>query len=367
MNRQMKKMVMGLGILFGLIFLYKAIIKIALYRYMAHQTQVITVSATPVNYTLWQSTISASGSLRPVNGVNVTSELAGMVQKIYFTPGSVVSAGTVLAQLNADAELGQLKSVQAQLALANITYQRDQAQYKAGVLTKQQVDNDKYNIQNLEGQIDALTATIKKKTIYAPFSGRLGISAIYLGQYLNPGDVVVPLQQLDPLYAEFGLPQQDVARIQLGQTVTVTLDAFPNEKFIGKITAINPNVETATRNFRIEATIANPELKLRSGMYVTIEVNIAPPKRELTLPISAVTFNSYGEYVYVVKPLEGTEKDKHPQLIAQQVFIKTGETHNNQIALLEGLKEGDLVITQGQFKLKKGSHIEINNEIMPED
>jgi membrane fusion protein (multidrug efflux system) len=296
--------------------------------------------------------------------VNVTTELAGMVQKIYFTPGSTVKEGTVLVQLNADAEIGQLRALQAQTELAKITYERDKAQFAVHAVSKQTVDTDEWNLKNLQGLTAQQEATVKKKTLRAPFSGRLGISNVNPGQYLNVGDKVTNLQTLDPIFIDFYLPQQALAQLKIGQLAKVTTDTYPGKQFNGKITTIEPAVDTNTRNVIVEATLSNPKWLLAPGMFASVEVTVGEPKSYLTLPQSAIIFNPYGEIAFIVREKGKDEKGK-PIYIVNQTFVTTGATRGNQIQILSGLKEGDVIVSSGQLKLQNDSRILINNQIQP--
>lgn len=364
-NKRMRKMLILVGILFGGIFIYKGIASLMLrYFILSSGAPVINVSAMKAEYEFWQPQISAAGSLRAIRGVNVTTELAGLVQTIYFTPGASVEQNTLLVQLNAISDIALLHSLEANAELAKVTYLRDKAQYAAKAVSKQTLDTDAANLKSLRAQVAQQAATVAKKTIRAPFAGRLGISAINPGQYLNPGDTIVMLQTIDPIYADFFVPQQALARIKVGQLVTITTDTFPGKSFTGKITTINPAVDTSTRNVGVEATIANPEAKLAPGMFATVTVNTDAPQRYLTLPQTAISFNPYGELIYVIKE-NGQDKKGKSILTASQVFVETGETRGDQIAVLKGLKDGEQVVTSGQLKLKNGSRVAINNSVVP--
>ncbi|CEG61387.1 RND family efflux transporter MFP subunit [Legionella micdadei] len=366
MKKQMIIMLVCVGLLFGLIFGWKTFKSAMTKKYLASmQEPAATVSTMRVESSLWQPKLKAVGSTRARVGVNVTTELAGMVQTIYFTPGSRVEKGAVLVQLNAGTELGQLHSLQAQVELAKITYLRDMAQYEARAVSKQTVDTDLWTLKNLQAQVEEQTATTEKKTIRAPFSGQLGVNNINPGQYLNVGDTVTTLQSLDPIYADFYVPQQVLARLKIGQIVTVVTDTFPTRTFRGKITTIQPVVDTNTRNVLLEATIPNPDYELKPGMFVNGEIDTEMPRTYLTLPQSAVSFNPYGDIVYVVKNSGKNDSNNQPILFVQQVFVEVGETRGDQIAILKGLKLGDIVVTSGQLKLKNGSRIKINNTIQP--
>jgi len=365
MKKAMIIMLIGVGILFGGIFGYHMFAAYMMKQYFASNHEpVITISAAQVNYSDWQPKIKASGSLRAVKGVNITTELAGMVQKILFTPGADVKEGELLVQLNADSDIAQLHALQASAELAKTVYNRDKAQYAIKAISKATLDTDAANFKNTQAQAEAQAAVVQKKTIRAPFSGRIGISAINPGQYLNPGDKVVSLQSLDPIYVDFYVPQQALMRLQTGQTVTLASDTFPGQIFTGEITTIDSAIDTKTRNVEVEATIANSELKLTPGMFGAVEVDTGKAQRYLTVPQTAISFNPYGDIIYIVKESGKDEKGK-PILKAHQTFVTLGETRGDQVAILTGLKEGDMVVISGQIKLKNGSQVAINNDITP--
>jgi len=364
-KRRMIKMLIGVGILFGLIFIYKLVGLLLFKHYMAaNAVPTISVSAMKVSSSEWQPVIKASSSLRAIRGVNVTTELAGMVRTIYFKPGATVNSGTLLVQLNADSDIAQLHALQASAALAVITYTRDKAQYAVHAVSKQTVDTDAANVKNLNAQVAQQVAIVNKKTIRAPFTGRLGINQVNPGQFLNPGDAIVTLQTLHPIYADFFVPQQALARLKVGQQVILTSDSFPGRNFYGKVTTINPAVDVNSRNVEVEATIANPKSELTPGMFATAEVYTGKAEPHLTLPMTAVSFNPYGEIVYIINQT-GTDKKGQAIMTVMQSFVTTGETRGDQVAITRGIKAGDLVVTSGQLKLKNGSRVAINNSIVP--
>lgn len=365
MKKRMIIMLIFVGILFGIVFGWKAVKAIMIQRYMAKMgAPAVTVSTMKVASSSWQTTLKAVGSVRAILGVNVTTELAGMVENIYFTPGAVVKKGTILVQLNAAAEIGQLHSLQAQVELAKITYARDKAQYAVKAVSKQQVDTDEWTLKNLQAQTDQQAATVAKKTLRAPFDGRLGISNVNPGQYLNVGDKVTSLQTMDPIYIDFYLPQQDVAHLKPGQPVSVQSDAFPGKTFTGKITTIEPAIDISTRNIEVEATLENPDYELTPGMFASVSVTVGTPENFLTLPQSAITFNPYGDIVFIVKE-KGKDENGKPILVVNQAFVTTGNTRGDQIQILKGVKAGDEVVSSGQLKLQNESHIIVNNTIQP--
>ena len=364
MRRRMRIMLICVAVLFGAIFLYKAFMGMMIKRYMANQSHIVTVSTMKVVTTPWQPRLIAAASLRAIQGVNVTTELAGMVQTIYFTPGAQVKAGTVLVQLNADSDIASLHALQANSKLAKITYDRDKSQFKIEGVSKQVVDNDAANLQSLNAQVEQQAAIVQKKTIVAPFTGRLGINLINLGQYVNPGDAVTMLQTIDPIYADFYLPQQNIPQLKLGQNVTITVDALAGQQYTGKVTTINPGVDVSTRNVEVEATIQNPKLDLAPGMFATATVESGAPDPYVTVPQTVVFYNPYGDIVYVVSE-KGKDKDGKPILIANQRFVKVGETRGDQVTILDGLKDGETIVSSGQLKLKNGSEIAVNNSVVP--
>lgn len=365
LSKPMRIMLISVTVLFTLIFGVQLIKQLMIRHTLRKNTApLVTVSATSAHYTGWQAKILAYGSLRAVKGVNVTTELAGLVRRIYFTPGSEVKEGDVLVQLNADSDVALMHALEAQEKLAEITYHRDSAQFAAKAISKAVLDTDKQNLKNLQAQVAQQAAIVAKKTLVAPFSGRLGVSAVNPGQYVNVGDQVVTLQALDPLYADFYVPQQDLTQLKLGAVVHIKTDTYPDKIFVGKVTTINPIVDVTTRNVQVEATIANSQFELYPGMFISAEVQTNPLKQLLTLPQTAISFNPYGEIAYIVQQ-QGKDKKGKPRLSVLQTFVTTGDKRGDQIAILEGLKEGDMVVTSGQLKLKNGSLVRINNTVVP--
>lgn len=364
MSQQMAIMLICVGTLFGLIFGYKFLSGFIYYTFMMGPPPVVNVSAMKAEYQAWQPQIKSTGSLRAVQGINVTSEIAGIVRTIHFTPGAFVKENDVLIELNADAEIAQLHSLEAIAELAKITYARDKEQFKANAVSQSTLDADDADLKNKNAQIASQAAIVAKKTIRAPFAGWLGISEVNPGQYVNPGDNLVTLQALDPVYIDFFLPQKMLKQISTGLPVSLSTDAYPNQNFTGKITTINPIVDLKTRNVAVEATLCNTESKLLPGMFGVVEVNTGDQQRFLTLPQTAITFNPYGEIIYIAKET-GKDKKGNPTYIAKQSFVKVGNTRGDQIAILEGLNEGELVVTSGQLKLKNGTPIVINNAVAP--
>jgi len=365
MAKRMVIMLVLVGLLFGGIFGFLAFRAHMIKKFLASRKEPpATVTALKAEFELWQPQIGAVGNLRAVRGVDVSSEISGLVRAMRFKSGDRVKAGQLLVQLNAESDIAQLHSLEAAAELAHTTYKRDKAEFDAQAISKAALDAAQADFKSKQAQVAQQRAIVDKKAIRAPFSGRLGISTINLGQYVNPGDKIVTLQSLDPIYADFYVPQQQLARIALGQSVVVATDTYPGRKFAGKITAINPKVETDTRNVLVEATIANHKHELLSGMYASIEVEAGVEQRFLTLPQTAVTFNPYGDTVFIITQ-NGKGADGKPSLTTKQTFITVGKTRGDQVAILDGIKEGDLVVTSGQIKLRNGSQVIINNQVQP--
>jgi membrane fusion protein, multidrug efflux system len=321
------------------------------------------VTAMKVGSQDWQPQLNSVGSLRALRGVDVTTEIAGLVREIRFKSGDEVKAGAVLIQLNADSDLAQLASLNAAADLAQVTLTRDQVQLAAEAISQAQLDGDEADLKSKRAQAASQRATVDKKTIRAPFSGRLGITLVNPGQYLNPGDKVVTLQTIDPIYIDFNLPQQQISGVSVGQQVTVLSDAYVGQSFSGKVTAIDSKVDTATRNVQIEATVANPKKLLLPGMFGRAAVDSGEKKTYLTLPQTAITYNPYGATVFITA--DKKDAKGNPQLLAQQVFITPGPTRGDQVAILKGISEGATVVTSGQLKLKNGTLLRIDNSVQP--
>jgi membrane fusion protein (multidrug efflux system) len=367
LTKPMWLMLLSVGILFGSIFGYKAFSGYMMRRYMAsHHSQLVYVSVKEAVEAPWEPQLKASGSLRAIVGVDITTQLAGMVDAIHFKPGSMVKKGDLLVQLVIDPDVAQLHNLEASAELAKITYKRDTAQYAIRAISKATLDTDEANYKATKAQVAQQKAIIEQKTIRAPFSGRLGISAVNPGQYLNPGDKVTMLQTLDPIYVDFFVPQQSIDQLKVGQSLEMTVDAFPGKSFTGKITTINPGVDANVRNVEVEATIPNPTLLLAPGMFSSVTVQTGEPKAYLTLPQTAISFNPYGSTVFIVNE-SGKDAENKPILTVTQAFVTTGEKRGDQVVILKGIKKGDRVVTSGQLKLQNGSMVAIDNTIVPTD
>ena len=365
MIKRMLFMLVLVGVVLGGLFGFKAFVGGKIKEAMASMADLPqTVSAAKAASSDWQPRIDAVGSLRAVRGADLSLEVAGVVEEITFQSGDEVQAGQVLLRLRNEDDVAKLQSLEATAQLAQITYDRDVKQLKAQAISQAIVDNDEANLRNAKAQVAQQKAMVDKKTLRAPFAGRLGLRQVDLGQFLSAGTVIATLQSLDPIFVDFLLPQQSVAQLSVGQTVRVKVDAFLGREFAGKITAINPKVETASRNIQVRATLPNRDQKLLPGMFATVELETGAPQRLVTLPQTAVSYNPYGSLVYIVDDKAKGAGGK-PQLVARQVFVTTGATRGDQVAILKGVSEGDTVVTSGQVKLRNGVPLAIDNRIVP--
>lgn len=328
----------------------------------ANQKQ--TVSTVKAGTEEWQPTLSAVGTFRAVNGSDLSLEVGGIVETINFKSGDDVEGGQVLLHLRSDDDEAKLHSLEAVSELAQVTYDRDERQLKAQAISQAQLDADAANLKNSKAQVAQQKALLDKKTLRAPFAGHLGIRSIDLGQFVQAGTPVVTLQALDPIFLDFYLPQQALDEVKNGQKVAVKVDTYPDKAFTGEISAINPKVDQATRNVQIRATLKNPEHLLLPGMYASISINTGATEHYVTLPSTAIAFNPYGATVFLVET-KGKDDKGQDNLTAKQSFVTTGPARGDQIAVLKGVSEGDIVVTAGQNKLHNGSGLTVNNTVQP--
>ena len=323
-----------------------------------------TVSTTIAAASNWQPRSQALGTLRAVRGADLAAQASGVVDKIHIESGTEVAAGTVLLVLKPNDDPAKLAQLQAQAELASITLKRDQEQLEAQAISQATVDTDVSNLKAARAQVEAQQALIEEKVVRAPFAGRLGIRLVDEGQYLAAGTTVVTLQALDPIFIDFYVPQQALARLQVKQAVSATVDAYPDAPFSGNIVSVNSKVDAASRNVQVRASFANADRRLVPGMYATVAIDDGDPSTLVTLPQSAITHNPYGDTVYLVQK-GGTDDKGNPRLTVVQRFVKLGDTRGDQIALKSGIAVGDEVVTAGQMKLRNGSSVVINNKIVP--
>jgi len=314
---------------------------------------------------IWESTLTAVGSLVAVQGVVLAAEMSGKVVKIAFEPGSMVKAGDLLIQQDIAAEEAELRAAEATAGLTKLTLERARRLLAEGTFSQAEFDKADADHKQARAQMDNIRAVIAKKTVRAPFTGLLGIRLVNLGQMLSSGDQIVSLQALDPIYANFSLPQQQLARIRPDLKVRVASDALPGERIEGTVTAINPQVETATRNIMAQATIPNGNQHLRPGMFVNVTVLLPEQDKVLVIPSTAVLNAPYSDSVFIVEHAAG-DKQGSSDKVARQQFVKLGERRGDFVAVIAGLKEGETVVSTGVFKLRNGQAVTVDNTLSPE-
>jgi len=339
-----------------------------------------TVTSTVVRSDAWDSSLSAVGTLNAVQGVTVACEIAGKVVNIAFQPGTQVKKGDLLVSQDVASEKAQLQSALAQIDLTRSTLERDRKMLKERIISQAEFDTAQAAYDQALAQADNIRATIAKKTIRAPFSGRLGIRQVNLGQMLREGDPIVTLQTMNPIFADFGLPQQQLGQLHNGQQVRVTCDALPGHASSGKVTALNPLVDTDTRNIKVQATLDNASEKLRPGMFVNVAVGLPVRQKVLIIPATAVLYNPYGDSVFLIvdaakepQPPQGKDQKSAAKLppkprtglVLRQQFVRLGEKRGDLVAVASGLKEGDTIVSTGVFKLHNGQAALIDNKLAP--
>jgi len=310
----------------------------------------------------WSSTVSGIGTVTAVQGVTVSADLPGMVEKITFESGRTVRAGDVLVKLDTSQEEAQLTAAESQRDLARLNLDRMRGLKESGVISVADYDRAAAEFKQGDARVGEIRATIARKTIRAPFSGLLGLRKVNLGQYLNGGDPVVPLQSLRPVYVTFAVPQQEMARLRPGTPVHLTIEGTV-AKPVGKITAVDSIVDPATRNVQIQATFENADGRLRPGMFVESQVVLGASQQVVALPASAISYAPYGNSVFVVGDWQDANGKSYRGV--RQQFVKLGAARGDQIAILSGLKAGDEVVTSGVFKLRNGAAVQINNTVRP--
>jgi len=395
-TKRMIIMVVGVLVLIALI----AAVKVAMImRIIAASKQLpppAVVTAARTAYQQWQPQLRAVGTLRAARGADLSLDIAGLVTHVNVKSGDDAAAGQLLLQLRDTEDVASLQQLQAQAALAEVTFERAKQQLAVQVIAKADYDQAAADLKVKQAAVAQQVVNVSKKQLRAPFSGHAGIVTVNPGVYLNAGTVVVTLQQLDPVYADFYLPQKDLTDLRTGQRADLTLDAFRGKSFTGTVNAISPKVDADTRNVLVEATVPNRDRLLTPGMFANVHVNVGSPQRYLTLPQTAIVYNPYGQTVYVVKtkpefdadqaaaaaenpkamaqqpkaakpPARGGPQLPPDTLVAEQVFVTTGATRGDQVAILSGLEEGVQVVTSGQIKLKNGAPLKIDNSVQPAD
>jgi membrane fusion protein (multidrug efflux system) len=366
LGRRMTIMLCGVFLLLGLIFGFNQLKTFMIKHFIAGMgLPPATVSTMVVETTAWQPKLSSVGNVRAFRGVDLSTEIGGLVQAVPIKSGMDVKEGDLLIKLNDASDVAQLNSLKALADLAKVINERDRQQLEIQAISKNVFDTSKADAKSKQAQVEQQMALVAKKNLKAPFSGRVGIVMINPGQFVNPGDKLLTLQTLDPIFVDFNLPQSNAEQIQVGQEIVVTTDAFKGSSFTGKVTAVSPKVDTNTRNIQIEAQLANPDKKILPGMFANVNIKLGDEVKMLTLPQTAVTYNPYGSTVFIAKPTGKKDKQGKPAFEAQQVFVTTGPTRGDQVAILKGVEEGATVVTSGQLKLKNGTPLIVNNKVLP--
>lgn len=321
------------------------------------------VTSVVVKREVWPSTTGVIGTMEAVRGVMVSADLPGSVARINFDSGKSVRAGDVLVELDTRQERAQLAALEAQRDLAKVNFTRMEQLVKQGVISRMEYDQATAQQRQTEANVGEIRATIERKTIRAPFSGTLGIRKVNLGQYLSAGSAVVQLQALNPIYVNFGLPQQALGQVRVGRSLRVTSDDLVGKTFTGRVTALDSVVDAATRNVQVQATLANPEGKLQPGMFVQVEVALGASQSVVTLPASAISYAPYGDSVYVITDLKDPKGQTYRGV--RQQFVKVEGSRGDQVGIVSGLNPGDEVVTSAVFKLRNGAAVQVNNKVQP--
>lgn len=366
MTKRMIIMLAAAIVVFGGVLGFLIFRGIMIQKYIASMGQPPqTVTTVVAKYQEWEPTLDAVGSLKALKGTDITPQLAGIVAEIPFESDSEVKEGDLLVKLANEDDVAKLKALQADADLARLNYDRSKKLVKSRAVSQAQLDTATATLKSALAQVAAQQALVDKKEIRAPFDGRVGIRLVDIGQYLTAGQKITTLQALDPIYVDFTLSQNNVSKISVGQAVAIRTDAYPGQTFTGKVVALDPKLDTATRNIAVRAELANPDHKLLPGMFASVKITTGSKERKLTLPETAITYNPYGETVFLVEKGKPDADGKTP-LIARQKFVVTGTTRGDEVAITKGISEGDTVVASGQLKLKNGTPLTINNsQLLP--
>jgi membrane fusion protein, multidrug efflux system len=365
----MKRMILMLIVVLAVVGALGAVkvrqIKGAIAKGASFQPPPEAVTTTITRQEQWPATVKALGTVTAVQGVTVSADLPGVVEKIYFESGRTVRQGDMLVQLDTRQETAQLTSAESARDLSRLSFDRMKGLKESGVIAVADYDRAVAQLQQDDAKVGEIRATIARKTIRAPFSGALGIRQVNLGQYLAAGAPIVSLQSLRPIYADFAVPQQQVVNLRPGTAVRLTTaqgqEAGGAE---GKISAIDSVVDPATRNLQVRATFANADGRLHPGMYVEARLLLGASQTAVSLPASAISYAPYGDSVFVVEDVKDPKTQKTYRGVRQQ-FVKLGGSRGDQVAVVSGLKPGEEVVTSGVFKLRSGAAVLVNNKVQP--
>jgi membrane fusion protein (multidrug efflux system) len=312
----------------------------------------------------WEPALAAVGSVTAVQGVTLKNEEAGTVRHIAFESGAAVAAGDLLVELDTSSEQAQLRAAEATAELARLSLERARDLRRQNTIAQAELDAALAQFDQAYAQVENVRALIAKKTIRAPFAGRVGIRQVNLGQFVPVGSPIVSLQSLHPVYVDFALPQQRLAQVQPGMTVRVTTDSFPGAVFVGRLTAVNPEVDPVTRNVHLQATLANEDGRLRPGMFVNVAAVLPEKERVLVVPVTAVRYAPYGDSVFVVE--EKTAPNGETSKVLRQQFVRLGRAQGDFVVVVSGLAPGETVVSTGVFKLRNGLAVTVDNSLAPQ-
>jgi membrane fusion protein (multidrug efflux system) len=367
MIRPLIIMLLIVAVVLGGIFGWQAFIGSMTKKYMsAGAAAPQTVSTVTAAKATWQAEIRAVGTLRAVRGADLSAQAAGEVDKIEFESGDEVPAGKLLLRLRPNDDFAKLQQLQAAAELAAQTYKRDQEQFAAQAISQAVLDTDVSTLKSAQGAVAAQQALIDEKIVKAPFAGRLGIRQVDVGQYLTAGTAIVTLQALDPILIDFYVPQQALEHLKIGEAATATVDTYPGVRFKGIVESINSKVDTASRNVQVRASFHNADKRLVPGMFANVTIDSGDTTSQITLPETAITYNPYGNTVYLVQHGSAGADGKSKDTVLQR-FVKLGATRGDQVAIQSGVNEGDIVVSAGQMKLRNGTAVVINNSVLPTD
>jgi membrane fusion protein (multidrug efflux system) len=329
---------------------------------MPHGNPPSAVTTSAAKSVAWAPVLKAIGTLAPVQGVTVSADADGVIAKVAAENGATVKTGDLLFELDTSVEIAQLAAAEASAALAKLQHDRASDLVAKNTISKSEFDSASAQLDQAQANVAALKATIERKHVRAPFDGRIGIRLVNVGQFVARGRPLAPLQKLDPIYVNFSVPQRELAALTVNQPVALSVDAFPT-KFAGKITAINSEVDAATRNVSVQALLDNPGEKLRAGMFVQVEVELPATDARIVLPATAIAYASYGNSVFIVEKMKG--KDGKEYLGVRQQIVKLGPTRGDLVAIEEGVKTGEEIVTSGVFKLRNAMPVQVNNDVVP--
>jgi membrane fusion protein (multidrug efflux system) len=356
MFKRLLAVLLALGLLFGGIFGWKYYQAEMMAIHSAMPPPPATVAASRVQTESWQPYLEAIGNLAAIQGIFVTNEVPGQVSEIHFESGQRVTEGDRLLQLDDSVDRAELEGRIAEHRLAEIRFQRMSKLIKERSVSQSEYDEAEANLDNAQASVASKQALIKKKAIRAPFSGLLGIRQVDVGEYLAPGSPIVPLQALDPIYVDYSLPERHLAALFVGQPIVIEVQPYPSERFHGRISALNPGIDPQTRSLRIRASLDNPKGRLRPGMFAEVRTLLPERQGVLTVPRTAITYNPYGDSVFVIQDKDGAR-------VVQRRQVVTGEVSGDRVEILKGLKAGEQVVSAGQVKLRNGQTVTIENTV----